>query len=60
VIPSNPTRATQRRIDTHIYKERCLGELLPAHQARSAMRFEELARNFLSFVHLTAILVWVR
>jgi transposase len=27
---------------------------------RIAMRFEKLARNFLSFVHLAAILAWLR
>jgi putative transposase len=63
VIPSNPTRATQRTIDTHLYKERCLVEHFfqrIKRYRRIAMRFEKLARNFLSFVHLAAILVWLR
>jgi putative transposase len=63
VIPSNPTRAALREIDTHIYRERCLVEhffqRIKRHR-RIAMRYEKLARNFLAFVQLAAILVWLR
>ena len=63
VIPSNPTRATQRQIDRHLYKERHLVENFfqrIKRLRRIAMRFEKLARNFLAFIHLAAILVWLR
>jgi len=63
VIPSNPTRAQLRSIDTALYRERCLVEhffqKIKRHR-RVAMRFEKLARNFLAFVQLAAILVWLR
>jgi transposase len=62
VIPSNPTRGTKRRIDQHLYKERHLVEnffqRIKRHR-RVAMRFEKLARNFLAFVQLAAVLVWL-
>ena len=62
VIPSNPTRATQREIDKHVYKERRLVENFFQRIKRSrriAMRFEKLSRNYLAFVHLAAALVWL-
>jgi transposase len=62
VIPSNPTRAVQREIDTHLYKERCLVEHFfqrIKRFRRIAMRFEKLSRNYLAFVHLAAALVWL-
>ena len=62
VIPSNPTRATLREYDKHTYRERCLVEhffqRIKRHR-RVAMRFEKLARNFLAFVQLAAVLVWL-
>jgi len=63
VIPSNPTRATQRDFDRHLYKERHLVENFfqrIKRLRRIAMRFEKLARNFLAFFHLAAMLVWLR
>ena len=61
VIPSNPTRAVQREIDLHLYKERhlieCFFQRLKRFR-RIAMRFEKLARNFLAFVHLACVLIW--
>ena len=63
VIPSNPTRAKQRPYDRHLYRERCLVEHLfqrIKRFRRIAMRFEKLARNFLAFLHLVSILVWLR
>jgi transposase len=62
VIPSNPTRAEKRKIDTHLYKDRCLVEHLfqrIKRFRRISMRFEKLARNFLAFVQLAAVLVWL-
>jgi putative transposase len=63
VIPSNPTRAGIRAIDTHLYRERCLVEHFfqrIKRYRRIAMRFEKLARNFLAFVYLAAALIWLR
>jgi transposase len=63
VIPSNPTRAPQRSLDRHLYKERHLVENFfqrIKRLRRIAMRFEKLARNFLAFLHLAATLVWLR
>jgi transposase len=60
VIPSNPTRATKRTIDKHLYKERRLVENFfqrIKRFRRVAMRFEKLSRNFLSFVQLASVLV---
>jgi transposase len=60
VIPSNPTRATKREIDTHLYKERHLVENFfqrIKRFRRVAMRFEKLSRNFLAFVQIASVLV---
>ena len=62
VIPSNPTRATLRAYDRHLYRERCLVEHFFQRIKRSrriAMRFEKLAGNFLAFLQLAAALVWL-
>jgi transposase len=62
VIPSNPTRPTQRVIDKHLYKERHLVEIFfqkIKRFRRISMRFEKLSRNFLAFVQLAAVLVWL-
>ena len=62
VIPSNPTHVPQRGIDRYLYRERHLVEGFfqrIKRFRRIAMRFEKLARNFLAFVHLAAILVWL-
>lgn len=62
VIPSHPTRAVQRGIDRHLYKERCLVEQFfqrIKRFRRVAMRFEKLSRNFLAFVLLASVLVWL-
>ena len=62
VIPSNPTRATQREIDRHLYKERHLVECFfqrIKRFRRIAMRYEKLARNFLAFLLLACMLVWL-
>jgi len=62
VIPSNPTRANQRQIDRHLYRERCLVECFfqrIKRFRRIAMRFDKLARNFLAFIYLASALVWL-
>jgi transposase len=62
VIPTNPTRATQRVIDRHLYRERALVENFfqrIKRFRRIAMRFEKLARNYLAFLHLACVLVWL-
>lgn len=63
VIPSNPTRAGLRQYDRHLYRDRCLVEhffqRIKRHR-RIALRFEKLARNFLAFLHLASVLVWLR
>jgi transposase len=62
VIPSNPTRSVQRDIDRHLYKERFLVEQYfqrIKRFRRIAMRFEKLSRNFLAFVQLASVLVWL-
>ncbi len=62
VIPSNPTRASQRAYDKHLYRERRLVEHFfqrIKRFRRIAMRFEKLAKNFLAFVQLAAVLVWL-
>lgn len=62
VIPSNPTRATLRDLDEHLYRERFQVEQFfqrIKRFRRIAMRFEKLARNFLAFVQLASALVWL-
>jgi transposase len=62
VIPSKVDRAGQRTIDRHLYKERCLVECFfqrIKRFRRIAMRYEKLARNFLTFLHLACALVWL-
>lgn len=62
VVPSNPTRAAQRPIDRHLYRERSLVENFfqrIKRFRRIAMRFEKLSRNYLAFLHLASVLVWL-
>lgn len=63
VIPSNSTRAHQRQYDRHLYRDRWLIEnlfqKLKRHR-RVAMRFEKLAKNYLGFLYLACVLVWLR
>ena len=61
VIANNPTHK-QRDFDRHIYRERFLVEKFfqrIKRYRRIAMRFDKLARNFLAFVHLAAVLLWL-
>ncbi len=62
VLANNPTHKA-RDFDRHLYRERCLVEHLfqkIKRYRRIAMRYEKLARNFLCFVQLAAVLVWLR
>lgn len=62
VIPSNPTHASPRTVDMHLYKERRLVENFfqrIKRFRRIAMRFDKLARNYLAFVQLASVLVWL-
>ena len=61
VIGNNPTHR-RRKIDTSLYRERFLVENFfqrIKRWRRIAMRFEKLARNFLAFLHLASVLVWL-
>lgn len=61
VIPSQPTHR-YRAFDHHIYRERRLVENFfqrIERFRRIAMRFDKLARNYLAFVQLASILVWL-
>ncbi len=62
VIPSNPTRSSPRKIDKRLYQDRCLIEHFfqkLKRFRRIATRYEKKARNFLAFVHLASILIWL-
>lgn len=63
VIPSHPSRATKLPLDTHLYKERhlvecCFNKLKQFR--RVATRYDKTARNFLAFVTLAAMVLWLR
>ncbi len=63
VIPSRSNHKVQRKIDTHLYKERHLienqiGKL--KHFRRVFSRFDKLAKNYLSFIYLASTVVWLR
>lgn len=63
VIPPNRTRAGLRPYDQDLYGARCLVEHFfqrIKRLRRIAMRFEKLALNFLSFLHIASVLVWLR
>jgi transposase len=60
VIPPKQNRKDQREYDKHLYKERNLIERFwnrIKHYRRVATRYEKTARNFLAFVHVSAIMV---
>jgi len=62
VIPTQADRSQRRKIDTHVYKERHLVENFFCrlkHYRRAATRFEKTARNYLGFVVLAAIRIWM-
>lgn len=62
VIPSPADRSRRRKIDSHVYKERHLVENFFCrlkHYRRAATRFDKTAANFLGFVLLAAIRIWL-
>ena len=63
VIPSNRSRKTLIPHDPAIYRhrnriERCFNKL--KHFRRFATRYDRRAINFLSFIQLAAIMIWMR
>jgi transposase len=63
VIPSRSNRKHPRELDAHLYKERHLIECWfnkLKHFRRVFSRFEKTAKNFLSFVYFTALLIEFR
>ena len=63
VIPPRRNRKTQRAYDTEIYKERNLVERFFAKLKqfrRVATRYDKLLVNFMGFVKLAAIAIWLK
>jgi len=63
VIPTLSTRAEQRQIDRHTYKERNLAERFwskAKQYRRVATRYEKKAANFLAFVKVAAMMVMLQ
>ena len=63
VIPSTRSRKTQIPHDPTVYKlrnriERCFNKL--KHFRRYATRYDRLATHYLAFLHLAAIMLWLR
>ena len=62
VIPPRSNRKNPRKIDLHIYRERHLVECFfnrIKQFRRVATRYEKTARNFLGFVLVASIKVWL-
>jgi transposase len=63
VIPPKKNRVEKREYDKEYYKERhlieCFFNKLKQYR-RVFSRFDQLARNFLAFVHLACTLIWLR
>jgi transposase len=63
VIPTQKTRAEQRAVDPHLYRERNLCERFwsKAKQFRRvATRYEKKAANFLAFAWVAALVVMMK
>ena len=63
VIPPKRNRKVQRAYDVHLYKERNLIERFfnkLKHFRRVATRYDKLLANFMGFVKLAAIAIWLR
>lgn len=63
VIPSRSNRKQLRDTDWHLYRERHLIECFInklKHYRRIFSRFDKLARNYLSFIHLVSSLIWLK
>lgn len=62
VIPSRRNRKEQREIDRNLYKDRNKGERFfnrLKHYLRIATRYDEMARNYLSFAYLASAMTWL-
>jgi len=62
VIPPRCNRNEMREYDHHLYKERNLVERLfqkLKQFRRIATRYERLAQNYLSMLHLASALIWL-
>jgi len=62
VIPPKSNRKNPRPTDFHLYKERHLVENFSCklkHFRRVATRYEKTARNFLGFLLLVLIKIWL-
>jgi putative transposase len=63
VIPPKRNRKVQRPYDAHLYKERnlieCFFNKLKQFR-RVATRYDKLLANFMGFVKLAAIAIWLR
>ena len=63
VIPPKRNRKTQRAYDKNLYKQRNLIERFfnkLKHFRRVATRYDKLLANFMGFVKLAAIAIWIR
>jgi putative transposase len=63
VIPPKRNRKVQRHYDAHLYKERNLIERFfnkLKQFRRVATRYDKLLANFMGFVKLAAIAIWLR
>jgi putative transposase len=63
VIPPKRNRKVQRIYDAHLYKERNLIERFfnkLKQFRRVATRYDKLLRNFMGFVKLAAIAIWLK
>jgi putative transposase len=63
VIPPKRNRKTQRHYDSELYKERNRVERFFAKLKqfrRVATRYDKLLANFMGFVKLAAIAIWLR
>ena len=63
VIPSRKGRKEPRDYDVELYKERNLVERFfnrIKHYRRVATRYEKSVQNYVSFLHVASIMVWLR
>ena len=63
VIPTQKTRAEQRAVDPHLYRERNLCERFWSkvkQYRRVATRYDKKGANFLAFVKVAAIMVMMK
>ena len=63
VIPPMPQRKHQHKYDKTLYKERNKIERFfnrLKHFRRVATRYDKLVRNFMGFVKLAAIAIWIK